>query len=219
MAVNGDGFGVAWYNGQQRAGLYRDVLPAWSDGNLPDLCRMIRSQLFLAHVRASTVGETSRTNCHPFRHGKWTFMHNGQIGGFQAIKRQLEADLPDEIYSIRQGSTDSEMFFLTLLANRLNDDPLEAVNRSIEKIRSLQVGINQPNRITCALSDGHSIYAFRYSSDEKSPSLYLGKDLDSGGSVLASEPLDESPDRWHKIGEMDFIEISEGARTTTRLAA
>ena len=218
LAVNGDGFGVAWYTNEERPGLYRDVLPAWSDGNLNDLCRMVRSKLFLAHVRASTVGETSRTNCHPFRYGKWTFMHNGQIGDFARIRRQLEEKLPDELYAARQGTTDSELFFLTLLANGLNEDPLRAVNASILQISKIQVTLSQPNRITCALSDGEFVYAFRYSSDGKSPSLYFGKELDSGGSVLASEPLDVTKNRWRALGELEFIQTNSHTCLTSQLA-
>lgn len=146
-------------------------------------------------------------------------MHNGQIGGFSEIKRSLEASLPDELYNARQGTTDSEMFFLTLLANGLLDSPMQAVNKSIQQIRKLQVGITQPNRITCAFSDGNAIYGFRYSSDGKSPSLYLGTDLDSGGTVLASEPLDTTIGRWRKIGELEFVKIYDKVSTTTSLAA
>ena len=60
LAVNGDGFGFAWYADNGDLGLYRDVLPAWTDGNLLSLSSMIRSRLFLAHVRASTFGQVSR---------------------------------------------------------------------------------------------------------------------------------------------------------------
>ncbi len=73
LTVNGDGFGIAWFNEDGQLGLYKDVLPAWSDGNLIDLCRMIKSRLFLAHVRASTTGETARINCHPFSFNEWAF--------------------------------------------------------------------------------------------------------------------------------------------------
>ena len=85
--TNGDGFGIAWYGDRPEPGLYRDILPAWSDPNLKSLCRQIKSDLFLAHVRASTGGATSRANCHPFVSGRWSFMHNGQIGGFERIRR------------------------------------------------------------------------------------------------------------------------------------
>ena len=74
LAVNGDGFGIAWYGSHAEPGLYRDILPAWSDSNLLSLSRHISSTLFLAHVRASTTGETSRANCHPFSVGRWSFM-------------------------------------------------------------------------------------------------------------------------------------------------
>ena len=30
-AVNADGFGLAWYGERPEPGLYRDVMPAWSD--------------------------------------------------------------------------------------------------------------------------------------------------------------------------------------------
>ena len=117
MAVNGDGFGMAWYDASADIpGLYRDVAPAWSNSNLVDLCRLLRSGLFMAHVRASTYGETARANCHPFRYGRWSFAHNGQIGGFHTMRRALEALLPDALYEARQGSTDSELLFLLLLA-------------------------------------------------------------------------------------------------------
>ena len=107
LAVNGDGFGIAWYGDEHAPGQYRDILPAWSNSNLPSICRMIKSHLFLTHVRASTTGGTSWSNCHPFVHENWCFMHNGQISNFGQIRRTLEAKLPDEYYAVRRGTTDS----------------------------------------------------------------------------------------------------------------
>ncbi|MEM7670705.1 MAG: class II glutamine amidotransferase, partial [Pseudomonadota bacterium] len=69
--VNADGFGLAWYGERPEPGLYRDVLPAWSDDNLRSLAAQVRSRLFMAHVRASTETATSRNNCHPFAVGRW----------------------------------------------------------------------------------------------------------------------------------------------------
>lgn len=74
LAVNGDGFGVSWYGPEGDLGLYRYVLPAWADDNLTNLCRMVRSHHFIAHIRASTVGETSRVNCHPFTCNGFSFL-------------------------------------------------------------------------------------------------------------------------------------------------
>ena len=60
LPVNGDGFGIAWYGTKSQPGLYKDTLPAWSDSNFLSLCQHISAPLFLAHVRASTEGETAR---------------------------------------------------------------------------------------------------------------------------------------------------------------
>ena len=35
-----------------------------------------------AHIRASTGGAVQQTNCHPFRYGRWLWMHNGMIRDF-----------------------------------------------------------------------------------------------------------------------------------------
>jgi len=217
LSVNGDGFGIAWYTDQTSPGLYRDVLPAWSDGNLTSLCRMVTSRLFLAHVRASTQGETSRENCHPFTHNNWSFMHNGQIGDFNRVRRSLEATLPDQLYAAKRGNTDSELLFLLLLANGLEQDPFNAVNETIRQLTDVQQQLTTPNRISCAMSDGKSVFAFRYSSDQRSPSLYIGSDLDSGGCVLASEPLETKHDRWKAVPDQSFVVLNEVSSKITPL--
>ena len=94
-AINADGFGVAWYGDRPEPGLYRDVMPAWSDPNLRSLTAQVKSPLFLAHVRASTGTATSRNNCHPFTHGRWSFMHNGQVGGYDAFRRDADMMVPE----------------------------------------------------------------------------------------------------------------------------
>lgn len=215
LEVNGDGFGLCWYNRHNaNPGLYRDVLPAWSDTNLTSICRMVRAPLFLAHVRASTYGETSRSNCHPFAHDNWSFMHNGQIGDFQDIKRPLEALLPDDLYNAKRGTTDSELFFLLALANGLDTDPLFAFKATILQITQFQPAGAPPNRMTCVFSNGKSIFAFRYSSDQKSPTLYLSRNLDSGGISLSSEPLDRNADNWQAIEENQFICVNSKNRVS-----
>src|SRR5262245_17805891 len=72
---NGDGFGLGWYGDGGQPGVYRSVQPAWSDRNLRDLARHVSSPLFLAHVRATTGTPVQQTNCHPFRHDRWLFVH------------------------------------------------------------------------------------------------------------------------------------------------
>lgn len=219
LAVNGDGFGIAWYGDSDQPGLYRDVLPAWADGNLTSLCRMVKSGLFLAHVRASTVGETSRTNCHPFTHGKWSFMHNGQIAQIESIRRTLETHLPDELYNARCGTTDSELLFLLALANGLDIDPKSAIETTISQVETAQVKLTLPNRLTCVFTNGSSVFGFRYSSDGNSPTLYVSNTLDAGGSAFASEPLDGSRNNWLSVDDRTFVELSAGQFATSTLSS
>ncbi|MEP3347931.1 MAG: class II glutamine amidotransferase [Litoreibacter sp.] len=205
LSVNGDGFGIAWYqDGEAQPGLYRDVLPAWSDGNLPSLCRMIRSKVFLAHVRASTGAETSRLNCHPFSYGRWSFMHNGQIGGFSRMRRKLEASLSDALYERRRGSTDSELLFLMMVNEGLERDPNGAVLRVLDRIRAERVSGDKPDRITCVMSDGEKIYALRHASDGRAPTLYYKEG--ATGTVLASEPLEAGEPDWRAF-ECDALSV------------
>lgn len=222
LAVNGDGFGIAWYSDEIKPGLYRDVLPAWSDGNLTSLCRMIKSRLFLAHVRASTFGETSRSNCHPFTYQNWSFAHNGQIAEFASIRRGLEASLSDGLYNHRKGTTDSELFFLLALQHGLQSNPQKAIEATITTIcdaqNALGVKISQPNRIASVFSDGKSVYGFRCSSDLKSPTLYASGDLTSGGHALASEPLDGTTNNWTTIDEGQFVQMDNDGMKFSRLS-
>jgi glutamine amidotransferase len=197
LAVNGDGFGISWYGADETPGLYRDVLPAWADDNLTNLCRMVRSRLFIAHIRASTVGETSRANCHPFKFGKWSFCHNGQIPHFKSIRRRMLAALPDDLFEAMQGTTDSEMIFMTLLANGLDDDPIAAMRATLDDIGP--AGTDGPIKMTCVFSDGQTLYAFRHASAGHAPSLYASGVLDNGGRSLASEPLCGVAERWTAI--------------------
>src|SRR5262245_57916349 len=75
--VNGDGFGLGWYGRSGTPGIYRSIQPAWSDRNLREICAQLESEIFIAHIRAATGTAVQQTNCHPFRYGKWIFVHNG----------------------------------------------------------------------------------------------------------------------------------------------
>lgn len=209
-ATNGDGFGIAWYGDRPEPGRYRDVLPAWSDCNLRSLCRQIRSGLFLAHVRASTGGATNRDNCHPFVSGRWSFMHNGQIGGFERLRRRLETDLPDSLYGEIQGTTDSELFFLMTLAQGLDTDPQGAVERAVASVieASLSAGIEPALKLTAAFSDGEKLHAVRFSTLGSAPTLYAGTISGGGGRCLVSEPFDRNRPCWEAVPPGSFVTVT-----------
>jgi glutamine amidotransferase len=206
--TNGDGFGLAWYGERPEPGLYRDILPAWSDPNLKSLCRQIRSSLFLAHVRASTGGATSRGNCHPFVAGRWSFMHNGQIGGFDRIRRALENSLPDELYHERHGTTDSELFFLIMLDEGLEHDARAAAQRAAARVLAAasRAGVEQSLKLTAAFADGKTLHAVRFATDAEAPTLYMAET--AKGRCIVSEPFDRDGGAWRAVPPSSFVTIT-----------
>jgi predicted glutamine amidotransferase len=208
--TNGDGFGVAWYGERTEPGLYRDILPAWSDPNLKSICRQIASPLFLAHVRASTGGATSRMNCHPFVNGNWSFMHNGQIGHFDRLRRRLEATIADELYDRLEGTTDSELFFLLMLEEGLAIDPLGATERAAARVidAAHAAGVDAHLRLTAAFANGQSLFAVRYATDKFAPTLYAGETRKGRGRCLVSEPFDQEGCDWQAVPPGSFVTLT-----------
>lgn len=228
QTTNGDGFGIGWYADDDAPVLYKDVDPAWNDRNLRELSSQIRSRLIFAHIRASTGTPVQRTNCHPFRFGKWLWMHNGQIAGFQKVKRELVLAVDADLYPFIEGSTDTETFFFLALTFGLNEDPPGAVERAvgfIEKVGRGQ-GIADPVRMSVAMSDGKFVWAFRYSSDGDPPSLYYSTNIDTLRAqhpeiavfsslsaetrLVVSEPLTDLAGAWNEVPASHYGVIEPG---------
>ena len=88
--TNGDGFGIGWYGvGRHARHLPRASSRRGTTGTCASSPAHIESPLVFAHIRASTGTPVQQTNCHPFRHGRWLWMHNGSIAEFQRVKRDL----------------------------------------------------------------------------------------------------------------------------------
>lgn len=197
--TNGDGFGLGWYGERHEPGIYRDLRPAWSDENLISICAQVRSPLFFAHVRAATGTAIARANCHPFGHATCLFMHNGQIGGYGKVRRQIENLIPDALYASRSGTTDSEAIFLAAMARGAAGDALGAFTGVLSTVRAItrDAGINEALRFAAAFTNGETLYAFRWACDAKAPTLYWRHD--AGGLHVVSEPLDETRGIWSAL--------------------
>ena len=221
--TNGDGFGIGWYDGSGSPGRYRELRPAWSDENLISLAAHIRSGLFLAHLRAAYDGVVQRTNSHPFQQGCWLFQHNGEVEDFDRVHRELAIQIDPEYYNCIQGTTDTEVLFYLALTLGLNDDPKRALERTVSRAEAAleEAGSEGPVRLTCALSDGETLYAVRYASSGDAKTLYRNRgdralvdlaegadfELPKGAQVLLSEPLDDCDDRWEMVPPDSFVQI------------
>jgi len=101
--TNGDGFGIGWYGVGDTPGVFHSIEPAWNDRNLKDLARHLVSPLVFAHIRASTGGAIQQTNCHPFRYGKWLWMHNGFIAELPTVRRDLALAVDPSLFPLIEG--------------------------------------------------------------------------------------------------------------------
>jgi predicted glutamine amidotransferase len=229
--TNGDGFGIGWYrNGKEdEPGRYRSIEPAWNDANLRDLAKHIESPLFLAHIRAAVGSPVQQTNCHPFRHGRWLFVHNGLLNGFHQMRRDLMLALEPELFDMIEGSTDSEVLFKLALTFGLEDDPIGAVERAVGLVEATaeRHGIESPVQMTLGFSDGRRLFAVRYSSEHQSRTLFVSNDYDAlrllypdnpmlgefreGDCAVVSEPLGDLPGVWLEVPESTALVVDGGA--------
>ena len=203
--TNGDGFGIGWYGVGETPGVFHSVEPAWNDRNLHELAAHIASPLVFSHIRASSGSPVQQTNCHPFRHGRWLWMHNGLIRDFQQVRRDLVLAVDPSLYPEIEGSTDSEVFFFLALTLGLEDDPPGAVERAVGLIEDTgrAHGVEQPMQMTVATTDGKHVWAFRYSSEGKSRSLFYSTDV---GTLRHQHP--DNP-VLHELSDETRIVVSE----------
>ena len=223
--TNGDGFGIGFFADRELPGVYRDLRPAWNDANLRDLAHQIRSPLFIAHSRATTGTRVQRTNCHPFRHGRWLFVHNGLIRDFERVRRDLAFELPAELFSRLEGTTDSELMFLLAVHLGLEEQPLPALERMVGLVEDVgrRKGVEFPMQMTLGLLDGERVLAVRYSSEGSSRSLFhnkrpstvggLNPDMSDPGKdavLVVSEPLTDMDEAWEAIPESTSVLVQKG---------
>ena len=223
--TNGDGFGIGWYGLRDHPGVYRDIRPAWNDSNLQALSAQIEASMFLAHVRATTGTPVQRTNCHPFSHNEWLFVHNGHINEYDRLRRDLAFAIAPELYPFIRGSTDSELMFLLALSFGMDGDVKAGVARMagfVEKLAA-ENGVENALQMTLGIADGESLYAVRYSTEGQSRSLFHSVSRDATMDIapeagrfsrdaraIVSEPLDHLEDEWVAVPESSFVTITKG---------
>ena len=226
--TNGDGFGIGWYGVGETPGTFHSVEPAWNDRNLRDLARHIETPLLFAHIRASSGSPVQQTNCHPFRYGRWLWMHNGVIRDFHEVKRDLVLAIDPELYPSIEGSTDSEAFFYLALTLGLENDPPSAVEQAVGLIEQVghAHGVEHPIQMTVATTDGATVWAFRYSSEGDSRTLFYSTRTDAlrelhpeveilhrlsdESRLVVSEPLRDLAGAWNEVPESHYGVVREG---------
>ncbi len=227
-ATNGDGFGVGWYGETPVPGVFRSVEPAWNDANLRELAAHVTSGHFFAHIRAAIGSAVQQTNCHPFRYGNRLFMHNGFVAELPSVKRELMLAIDESLFSEITGHADTELLFYLALTFGLEDDPPDAIARTIGFVESVghKKGIQYPFQGTIATTDGERVWAFRYSSEGKSRSLFFTGSVPTlrqlypdreilfetseDARLIVSEPIGDLPGAWHEVPESSWGVVGGG---------
>jgi predicted glutamine amidotransferase len=230
---NGDGTGLGWYGRRDVPALFRSAAPAWADESLRELAAEISSPLFLAHVRAGTGTPVQETNCHPFRYGKWLFVHNGFIADFVRVRRELLLAVSPELFPNLRGSTDSELMFHLALTFGLEADPIGGLERMAGFVEAAgaAAGIADPLQMTIGLTDGEALYAVRYASGPVVNSLFVSEDVESvralypederfahfsdEARVVVSEPLVALPGLWREVAPGSALTVRKTVEEQT----
>jgi predicted glutamine amidotransferase len=246
--LNGDGFGVGWYTPQISSTpcVFASLTPAWGNQNLRQISEHVKSGCFFAHVRAASPGmRLSEANCHPFQSGRFLWMHNGIIRDFWRIKRRLCASLPDHLYNMIGGTTDSEHAFAVFLhllgdtericsANEMGEALVETIAQL--ELWTAESGLSGPSYYNFAVTDGRCVAAVRYVSDPTAEpqSLYYssgGKyqcsqhgvcsfcecDASERTIVIASERLTADARDWFRVAPNHVLTVDAELRVNVEL--
>jgi ergothioneine biosynthesis protein EgtC len=243
--LNGDGFGIGWYVPEvnYEPVTFVSVNPAWSNRNLRNLAPKIKTECFIAHVRAASVGEVSESNCHPFQYKNLLMMHNGGVENFGLIKRKIREPLSDELYNWIKGQTDSEHIFAYLL-NHLLKDPkqtispetvMDAFEKTFTDLKKMmdENGIKEEAYLNMFVTDGLFFVGTRYVTNPKEDPLTLyhsegsryvvedgvshlvaPKD-DDQAVLLVSEKLTDE-DHWTLIPANHFVVVENSLNVRVR---
>jgi predicted glutamine amidotransferase len=226
--TNGDGFGLGWYGQGDGPAVYHSVSPAWADANLRELSAHVESPLFLVHVRAAIGSPVQETNCHPFRHGRWLFVHNGFIADFPALRRDLMLAIDPTLFADVQGSTDTEVVFHLALTFGLEHDPIGALEQTVGVIEATarRRGVADAVQASFGVSDGIDLWAVRYASGGRARSLFASSDVEAikrlhpenprfrrlspDDRLIVSEPFSELPGVWCEIPQATAVTVRRG---------
>ena len=226
--TNGDGVGMGWYGDGEGPAVYHSVAPAWGDANLRELAAHIESPLFLSHIRAAIGSPVQQTNCHPFRHGRWLFVHNGFIAEF--ARAAARPDARDRPRPVRQRPRlDRHRGDLPPRAQLgLKEDPIGALERAVGIIESTATrhGVENAMQGSFGVSDGEQPVgsalldrgsvadAVRIGRRRRHLKACIPENPASRSwhddRLIVSEPFADLPGAWHEIPEATAVTVSRG---------
>lgn len=234
-SFNPDGWGIAYYP-DRAAQIIKEPVKAEESGLSSFLKDYdgLESNIFIAHVRISSVGGENFSNTHPFQRelfGKeYVFVHNGTLRGYEEFKVNRFKPV---------GDTDSEYAFCHIMeairergVTRWKKEDLDWLSKLLKKINAL-------GNFNCIFSDGEHLFCYhdrngynglvyvrreapfdRISLKDEDFTIDLREDKDTSqkGYIIATHPL--TNEGWirfcmgelvvFKRGEIVYTSVGEG---------
>lgn len=214
-SVAGDGWGVGWFAPGVEAtpGLLKNILPIWSDQNARTALPAITSGSFVGHIRLASPGiETCLTNTPIYVLDDHLWTINGSLEPWpgplsKAIRDRLD---PDHEADIR-GSTDGELMgalWRTHFRRTGGKDAAAALRSTIREARDMALDHGGGIKTNIILASAAELLAARFAEPGDSNTLFTFADQTRwrGGSVVASEPLDDGPG-WCEVDEATLVRV------------
>lgn len=218
-SLNADGYAVAWYHEGQPVRV-ADDRPIWQNGDLEQMLGTVQSTMAVAGVRNASPGMPyGLAEVAPMILDRWTFILNGYVRDFRPrFMREFRRDLPDPLYGVIRGTSDTETLFLMAMVEVERGLSLSAALASVA--RTAIAAVNREGldaQLNMALTDGESAAVTRAGSLDRSNSLYVAEasPLFAHGTLVASEPLDENT-TWQAVGHDRVVELIPGKELTIR---
>ncbi len=230
--ANPHGWGIAFYP-DESAQVIKEPLEATESGLSGFLqgYEGIKSRIFIAHVRYSSVGSRTHKNTHPFSrelYGKeYVFAHNGTLGHYESLKLVRFRPI---------GDTDSEHAFCHLLARieerGINDWKGQDFDWLAEKLRE----INRWGRFNCIFSDGEFLFCYhdrdgynglsflhrrppygkiKLKDEDWEINLAEEKRKEQTGYIVATKPLTD--ENWESFKPGELIVFKDGSMVYSNL--
>ena len=155
---NGDGWGLAFYPDKSAVIIKEPINSFKSDlSQFISEYPVIRSKIFIGHVRRSSVGSISYMNTHPFKrelNGRdYIFAHNGTIYIDRKVFRL------GRLKPI--GETDSEYIFCYILS-LIEDRGIDRWGvQGFKWLREIFRRINRYGTLNCLMSEGQHLFVYR----------------------------------------------------------
>jgi predicted glutamine amidotransferase len=145
------------------------------------------------------------------------------------VRRDLAMEVDAGLFPDIEGTTDTELLFNLALTYGLESDPVGAMARAVGFVEATgrRHGVEFPIQMTVVTTDGETTWAFRYSSEGRSRSLFHSTDvstlrqqypdnpqlheLSDDARLVVSEPLGDLRGAWNEVPESTCVTIRGGA--------